>query len=190
MSERIQNVKPKEWNGIKFRSTLEAQTAQALDAMGVPFQYEERKIVLQEGFRSPFQKDRIRAVTYIPDFIIGPIILECKGFETPEWKLKKKLVLKYLQENEPEAIFYQIHDSKKSLLAILDKHWPYLGLAVQVTSKGTKKKPSEVMVFDSIEEALSDLHLGNKPLGAILRSLTGTSNWVYGYNWKIIKNLT
>ena len=94
MSERIVNVHEQDYGGKHFRSTLEAQTAKTLDALGISYQYEERKIELIEGFRSPFQKDKVRAVTYTPDFIIGPLMLECKGFETPEWKLKKKLVFK------------------------------------------------------------------------------------------------
>ena len=187
MSERIVNVHEADYNGRHFRSTLEAETAKTLDALGIPYAYEERKIELLEGFRSPFQKDKVRSITYTPDFIIGPIILECKGFETPEWKLKKKLVFKWLQENEPSAIFYQIHDAKKSLLEMLDNHLTYLGLAVQVTSKGTKKQPSETKLYESIDEAMVELKLKGKPKGAILRSLLGKTDYVYGYNWKLIK---
>lgn len=189
MSDRIQNVHAQEYNGRKFRSTLEAKTAEALDAMGIPYAYEERRIELLEGFRSPFQKDKVRSIYYIPDFIIGPIMLECKGFETPEWKIKKKLVLKWLQENEPNTIFHQIHDAKKQLLEMLDNHLPYLDLAVQVTSKPTKKQPSTITQYSTIREAMSELNLKNKPIGAILRSLTGKNEYVYGYKWKIINLL-
>ena len=101
MSERIVNVHAQEYKGKKFRSTLEAETAKALDAMGIPYEYETRRIELLEGFRSPFQKDKVRSITYTPDFIIGPIMLECKGFETPEWKIKKKLVFKWRSSATP-----------------------------------------------------------------------------------------
>ena len=53
MSERIQNVSHQEeieYCGRKFRSRLEVQTAKTLDALGIPYQYEERKIELLEGF--------------------------------------------------------------------------------------------------------------------------------------------
>ena len=188
MSEsRIVNVHAQEYQGKKFRSTLEAQTAKALDEMGIPYQYEERKIELMEGFRSPFQKDKVRSIYYIPDFVIGPIMLECKGFETPEWKIKKKLLFKWLQENEPETIFYQIHDARKSLLKVLDNHLTYLGCAVQVTSKPTKKSPSEIKMYESIEEAMIELKLKGKNIGPILNSLTGKKEYVYGYSWRLIK---
>ena len=49
MSERIVNVKEADYNGIHFRSSLEAQTAKTLDEMGIPYSYEERKIELLRG---------------------------------------------------------------------------------------------------------------------------------------------
>lgn len=187
MSERIVNVHEQEYKGRKFRSTLEAQTAKTLDALGIPYRYEERKIVLQEGFRCPYQKDKVRELTYKPDFEIGSsILLECKGFETPEWKIKKKLLFKYLMENEPGVCFYQIHDARKQLLLMLDHNWAYLGFAVEVTSK-PKKGESQTWLFDSIEEAMECLSLKGKNIGPILKSLTGEKQWVYNYNFKLVK---
>jgi hypothetical protein len=186
MSERIQNVIPKEYNGRMYRSTLEAETAKTLDAMGIPFRYEERKIILQEGFRCPYQKDKVRDLTYTPDFEIGPIMLECKGFETPEWKIKKKLLFKYLMENEPYTIFYQIHDARKSLLQALDKHWSTLGYAISVTPKSNKKRIARTL-YDSVAQAMYELNLQGKSIGPILNSLTGKKEFIYNYNFKLIK---
>ena len=190
MSERILNVdhqKTVEYNGRKFRSYLELQTAKTLDELGISYQYEEKKIILQEGFRCPYQKEKVRDLTYTPDFIIGPIMLECKGFETPEWKIKKKLLFKWLIDNEPETIFYQIHDAKKSLLQVLSKHLEHLNYAIEVTSKPKKKKtPAEVRRFNSIEEAMLELNLKGKNVGPILNSLTGHKQYVYNYNWKLV----
>lgn len=187
MNERIVNVNHEaDYGGKHFRSSLEAQTAKTLDALGIPYQYEERKIELIEGFRSPFQKEKIRACTYTPDFIIGPIILECKGFETPEWKIKKKLLFKWLMENEPDTIFYQIHDARKSLLEILDRHLTYLGYAVRVTTKPTRKKPAESRLFDSVTEAMEELNI-RCSLGAIMSGLTGKREYVVGYKWELKK---
>lgn len=188
MSERIVNVHEQDYKGKHFRSTLEAQTAKALDALGIPFAYEERKIELLEGFRSPFQKDKVRGITYTPDFIIGPIMLECKGFETPEWKLKKKLLFKWLQENEPDTIFYQIHDAKKSLLEILDNHLTYLGYAVKVTPKPSRKPVQNGFptLYDSISQAMNDLNI-YCPLGAVMSNLTGKRDYVSGYKFELVK---
>lgn len=197
MSERILNVSHTsedasklEYNGRKFRSNFELHTAEVLDALGIPYEYETRKIVLVDKFRSPFQKDMVRAITYIPDFEIGPILLECKGFETPEWKIKKKLLFKYLQENEPNTIFYQIHDCRKQLIEALDPHWMYLGYAISATPKPSKKQKPEDMqetVYDSLTQALELLNLKNKAVGPILRCLMGKTEYVYGYKWKLVK---
>lgn len=193
MSERIVNVHPKVFKEKAYRSTLEAETAKTLDLLGIPFQYEERKIELIEGFRSPFQKDKVRSVTYTPDFIIGPLMIECKGFETPEWKLKKKLVFKWLQENEPETIFYMVKNTKQ-LLQALDNHWSYLGYCIKVTPKPNGKKatvpkgfPLGYKLYDSITQAFDDLKLSNKSITPILRNLTGQREYVYNYKWQLVK---
>ena len=188
MSERIQNVQPKEYKGVMYKSTLEAETAEALDCMGLPIRYEERRLTVFEGFRCPFQKDKVRAIYYKPDFMVGDIILECKGFETPEYLLKKKLIFKYLIDNEPNLIFHQIHDTRKDLLKALDPHWSYLGYAVRVTSKKKKKKEQPfTKLYDSVAQALYDLNIRTRALGSIMRSLTGRTEYVFGYSWKLEK---
>ena len=188
MSERIQNVHEKWYKGIKYKSTLEAETAEALDKMGFPIRYEERRLTLVEGFRCLYQKDKVKAITYKPDFWVGNIIIECKGFETPEWKIKKKLVFKYLMEQESDVIFYQVHDSRKELLKALDNHWAELGCAIRVTSKRGKKNGECVSkLYDSVKEALVDLGMPNKSLGMIMRSLTKKTEYVFGYKWEIEK---
>lgn len=190
MSERIQGVQPKEYGGRKYRSTLEAETAETLDKMGIPFQYEERKITLQKGFRCPYQKDKVRDLTYTPDFCIGSIMLECKGFETPEWKIKKKLLFKWLMENEPETIFYQVK-SQRQLLEALDNHWEHLGCSVKVTGRPTEIKATDsvhIAFFDSIAQAMEELGLRGKSTTPILRSMTGRRPCAYGYNWSLEKS--
>ena len=186
MSEHIVGVEPKEYNGRKYRSTLEAETAKLLDEMGLPWEYETKKITLQEGFYCDFQKKKVREIEYIPDFCIGPIMLETKGYETPDWKIKKKLLFKYLKENEPDAIFYMVKNNKQ-LLEALDNHWAYLGFCVEATSKPDKKHNSGTHKFDSIKQAMLDLGLKGKSMTSVLRSLTGRTEYVYGYKWNLKK---
>ena len=188
MAERIQNVHEKWYKGVKYKSTLEADTAEALDKMGLPIRYEERVLTVFEGFRCSYQKEKVRDITYKPDFWVGDIILECKGFETPEWKLKKKLVFKYLKENEPNIIFYQIHDARKQLIQALDPHWNYLGYAIRVTSNRKKKNAQEFSkLYDSVKEAMAALKIKSRAIGSIVRSLTGKTEYVFGYSWKLEK---
>lgn len=187
MSEHVVGVEPTLYNGKKYRSTLEANTAETLDKMGIPWEYEIRTFVLQESFYSQYQKRKVKRIEYTPDFFIGPIMVEMKGYETPEWKIKKKLFFKYLKENEPDAIWYMCKNTKQ-LLEVLDRHWSYLGYSIQVTSKGSAKNPSEIKIFDSIQQAISELKLKGNALTQILRVLTGKKELAYQYKWKLIKN--
>ena len=188
MGERIQNVHEKWYKGIKYKSTLEADTAEALDKMGLPIRYEERVLTIFKGFRCSYQKDKVRDTVYKPDFWVGNIILECKGYETPEWRLKKKLVFKYLMENEPDVLFYQIHDARRQLIQALDPHWNYLGYTIRVTSnKKNDKGQAFTHLYDSVAIAMVNLGLEKRAIGPIVRSLMGVQEFVYGYNWKLEK---
>lgn len=187
MSERIVNVHEQDYNGKHFRSTLEAETAKVLDALDISYRYEERKIELLPGFRSPHQQDKVRSITYTPDFTIDNIILECKGFETPEWKLKKKLLFRWLLDNEPDAVFYQIHDARKSLLEVLDNHWEQLGYRIEVTGRTARTGTIFIQEYHSVKEAMKDLGLLGKPLGSILGGFLGTKEFVFNYKWKLKK---
>lgn len=187
MGERIRNVQAVDFDETHFRSKLEAETASVFKKLGIPYRYEQRKIVLLGAFKSPFQKNKVRQITYTPDFEIGNLMIECKGFETPEWKIKKKYIFKYLMENEPQTVFCQVHDSKKQLLEVLDSYWKQLGLNIKTTPKPSRKAESQTQVFNSVKEAFSNLHLNGKSVGPVLKSLTGEKEWVYGFNWKLNK---
>lgn len=181
MSTHIVGVEPKEYNGKKYRSTLEARTAEILDTLGLSWEYETKKLILQEGFRCKYQKDKVRSIEYIPDFIVGNIMIETKGFETPDWKIKKKLLYRYLSEKEPDALFYMIK-STKQLIEILDSHWKELGFCIQV-----RDKKGNISQYGSILEAMQSLKLENKYITPIIKSLTGEKEYAYNYNWKLIK---
>lgn len=186
MSEHIVGVEPTVYNGKKYRSKLEAKTAEALDKMGIPWEYETKTYTLLEGFHCPWQKRKVIAIDYTPDFIIGPIMIEMKGWKTPDFKLKEKMFYKYLNEHEPDAIYY-IAKNQKQLLEVLDKHWSLLGYCIEVTSKPQKNKPVQTHRFSSIAEALAAIHHQGKSYATILRSFTGEAQYVFGYNFKLVK---
>jgi hypothetical protein len=186
MSEHIVGVEPTVYNGFKYKSKLEAETAETLDKMGIPWEYETKTYTLQEGFYCPWQKRKVMPIDYKPDFFIGPVIIETKGWKTPDFKLKEKMFYKYLKENEPDAIYYIVRNQKE-LLEVLDRHWDYLGFAVQVTSKGSKKQQPETKLYNSIQQAMEELGLKGKSMTSVLRSLTGRTEYVYGYKWNLKK---
>lgn len=186
MSEHIVGVNPKEYNGRLYKSTFEANTAEMLDKMGIPWEYESKIYTVQEGFYCPWEKRKILPIRMKPDFIIGPVMLETKGYETPDWKIKKKLLFKYFMENEPDAI-YHVAKNNKEIIEALDLHLSYLGYYVEVTNKPTRKQPAQTKKYDSIREALADLGMPGRSITPIIRSLTGSASYIYGYNWKLKK---
>ena len=187
---RIKNVtdgkKKFEYNGIYYRSKLEKDTAMVFDKLGIAFEYEPIKFEVFKGFRCRYQKEKVIAVTYTPDFVVGDILWECKGMATPEWNIKKKLLFRYLEENNLDYTFIQTRDARKSLLEALDNLWLKLGFAISVTPKPKARVQSVTRTFSSVREAMEELGLW-KPIGSILRSLTGKTRYVYGYEWKLTR---
>lgn len=186
MSEHIVGVEPTVYNGFKYKSKLEAETAETLDKMGIPWEYEPKTYTLQEGFYCQWQKRKVMPIEYTPDFLIGPVMIETKGWKTPDFKLKEKMFYKYLKEKEPDAIYY-IVKNQKQLLEVLDKYWDYLGYCIEVTSRPQKNKPTQSYRLSSIAEALAAIHCQGKSYVSILRSLTGKTQYVFGYNFKLVK---
>ena len=82
--------------------------------------------------------------------------------------------------------------NQKQLLEALDNHWAVLGYCIEVTPKpksfrSLRGNSIATKRYDSIRQAMEELHLKGKSVGSILRSLTGKKEFVYDYNWKLVK---
>lgn len=135
-NKKIQNATPKEFNGIKFKSILEVMVYKTLLSAGFEPLYEKNKYIIWSGFYPlvPFydkdpstrmlklNKKKVMNITYTPDFTFEYnnrlIIIEVKGFENDVFPVKKKLFRKFLENNYPEAIFFEIFTKKQLLQAI------------------------------------------------------------------------
>lgn len=172
MKSRIKNVKPTDYNNIEFRSKLESDTARILDTLGVKYLYEPYTIELQESFR--FRGVLHRNIEYKPDFIIGGnIIVECKGFETPEWKIKRKLLLHRIFVDGCKYFFYETHNQKE-LFHVLDIHHDVFN--VRITCSNGK-------VYNTLHDMLTDLGLENKET-SVIGCITGRIKSVAGYTFE------
>lgn len=89
---KIKNATVVEMDGIKFASKLELYCYNMLKAVGIPFEFQVT-IVLQEKFRAS-DGTLIREIKMIPDFVLEQhdLIVDTKGFQTPESKLKFKML--------------------------------------------------------------------------------------------------
>ena len=77
-----------------FRSKIESTIAKYLDSINLGYCYECESITLAPKFE--YNGKKYRELKYTPDFIIyindNKYYVEIKGYETPEFKLKWKLL--------------------------------------------------------------------------------------------------
>ena len=128
-NRKVKNATPLEYDGIEFKSRLEAVTYQQFKEAGFNIQYEPCKYVLWRGFKPtiPFynrkkatkksnvaglklDNKKLLDTTYTPDFQFKYkgylIIIESKGIETEVFLIKKKLFRQYLEQNVPNSIYF------------------------------------------------------------------------------------
>ena len=135
-NKKIKNASPLEYDGISFKSKLEKMVYQTLRENNLPVEYEPRKFIIWEGFKPtvPFyNKDKstrmlkqdskkLINVSYTPDFVFKHnnhlVIIEAKGMENDLFPMKKKMFRKWLEDNEPKSIYFEIYTKKQLLQAI------------------------------------------------------------------------
>ena len=108
---RIKNATPTQYDGIKFRSKLEAYTYKKLKEANIYAEYEQYRYMLLPSFI--FENKTVRAITYLPDFVGSNFIIECKGFPNEAWPLREKLFKYYLTNNMPNYSFYLVRNQKQ-----------------------------------------------------------------------------
>lgn len=109
---KVKNATPTEYNGIKFRSKLEVYTYKKLREAEINADYEQHRFELLPAFVALSGK-KYRAMTYLPDFVGKDFIIECKGFPTDSWPLRKKLFEYALVRDKLKYNFYEVHTQKE-----------------------------------------------------------------------------
>ena len=115
---RVKNVTPNIVDGIKFRSKLESYTYKKLKEANIYADYEQHRYELLPAFE--FSGKKIRAITYLPDFVGHDFIIECKGFPNEAWPLREKLFKYYMNRFLPNHRFYLVH-TQKEVDAMIDE---------------------------------------------------------------------
>lgn len=108
---KVRNAQPNEYDGIKFRSKLETYTYKALKTAGIDVKYEAEHFLLIPKFE--YNGEKIRPMTYLPDFVGNGFIIECKGMITDSFPLRFK-IFKYsllLQGKNPKL--YLVRNQKQ-----------------------------------------------------------------------------
>ena len=144
-NKKVRNATECWYDGIHFKSNLERDSYKALVSAGFNPKYEEHTYVLQDTKLFPTQhyapfKDRklhkevwglnkykIISIKYTPDFefVIDDllIIIEVKGKANDRYPYQKKLFFKWLEDNNPNSAFFEIHNKKhlKAAIEIIKK---------------------------------------------------------------------
>lgn len=112
-----------------YKSKLEAKCGDFLTEAGIEFEYESKKIVLQDKFKyfnswersgkRFYNKIGVAAITYTPDFVGDGWIIETKGHKTSTFNLKWKMFKKWMIENEPTVDIY-LPTNQKELKIVID----------------------------------------------------------------------
>lgn len=115
-NRKIKNATECEYNGIHFRSKLERSAYKMFEALHIDVNYEPEPVVLLSGWRPTIRhiihgKDnttktgykKILDWTYTPDFIFDRngkrYFIEMKGRGNDNLPLKRKMFLRYLEDN-------------------------------------------------------------------------------------------
>lgn len=134
---RVRNARPKQVDGINFRSTLEAFCYSKLKAANITAEYETKKFLLLEGFHYPEARfedngktgyinrteQKVRDITYTPDFVDpkGRWIIECKGYANERFPMKWKMFMEHLMKSgEPLPLLFVPRNQNQVLATIAE----------------------------------------------------------------------
>lgn len=110
INRRVKNATPLVYDSIKFRSKLEVYCYKRLRESNIKTEYESKKFILQQGFE--LDNEKIRPITYTPDFIGDTFIIECKGMQTDSFKIKWKMFKYWLFTNKINYKLYMPRNQK------------------------------------------------------------------------------
>lgn len=144
MNRKIKGATSTIYDNISFKSVLECSCYKKLKDSGFEFYYESDRIVLWEGMKlnntllyTPkkikegkygkellLQTRALLNITYTPDFKVIKddyvIYFDVKGKENDTYPIKKKMFLKYLeqQNGDKKYMFFEPHNVRQMLQAI------------------------------------------------------------------------
>ena len=108
---RVRNATAVDAYGLHFRSKLELYTYEALKAAGIAAKYEPKHFTLLPKFE--YMGEKIRPITYLPDFIGKGFVIECKGLMGDSFPLRFKLFRHYLKKHHSKMKCYLVRNHKQ-----------------------------------------------------------------------------
>lgn len=108
---KVRNATPNIYDGIKFRSKLETYTYKKLKEAGIDAEYESTHFELIPKFE--YNGEKVRAMTYLPDFVGKNFIVECKGLVTDSFPLRWKIFKYYLKQENKDYKLFLVRNQKQ-----------------------------------------------------------------------------
>lgn len=108
---KVRNATPNIYDGIKFRSKLETYTYKKLKEAGIDAEYESTHFELIPKFE--YNGEKVRAMTYLPDFVGKNFIIECKGLITDSFPLRWKIFKYYLKQENKDYKLFLVRNQKQ-----------------------------------------------------------------------------
>ena len=108
---RVKNATAVDAYGLHFRSKLELYTYEAFMKAGIPVKYEPKHFTLLPKFT--YLNEKIRPITYLPDFIGKGFVVECKGLMGDSFPLRYKLFKYYLKKHRSKMKCYLVRNHKQ-----------------------------------------------------------------------------
>ena len=108
---KVKNAQPNIYNGIKFRSKLETYTYKKLKEARIFAEYEPTHFELIPKFE--YQGEKVRAMTYLPDFVGKDFIIECKGLIGDAFPLRWKIFKYTLMKQNSHYKLYLVRNQKQ-----------------------------------------------------------------------------
>lgn len=108
---KVKNATPNIYDGIKFRSKLETYTYKKLKEANIEAEYESTHFQILPKF--VYNGEKIRAMTYLPDFVGEDFIIECKGLMGDSFPLRWKFFKYTLMQSNSNYKLYLVRNQKQ-----------------------------------------------------------------------------
>jgi len=121
-NKKVKNALPLTYNDIRFKSKLEVYAYKALKENNLEANYEPVRFTIIEPFQ--YKDEKVRAMTYTPDFVGDDFVIECKGFANDAFPLRWKIFKHFLFLTNSNYDLYLLRNKKEideAILTILKK---------------------------------------------------------------------
>lgn len=109
-NKKVKNATPLEYDGISFKSKLEMFCYKLFKENNVPVEYETVKFQILDPFT--YEGEKIRGMTFTPDFVGDTFVVECKGFMNDAFPLRWKLFKYHLSSHNLRYDLYLPRNKK------------------------------------------------------------------------------